>query len=84
VIEGRDQVDWKRHGVFVTFGFFYLVSFIPASLEQLGMIMSARQLHGSLAQTVRLLRVAATAAAVTAHRVRRPCTFQHWKLRANV
>lgn len=26
VIEGRDQMDWKRHGVFVTFGFFYLVS----------------------------------------------------------
>lgn len=26
VIEGREQVDWKRHGVFVTFGFFYLVS----------------------------------------------------------
>jgi hypothetical protein len=41
VIEGRDQVDWKRHGVFVTFGFFYLVRFIPVSLEQGGMIMSA-------------------------------------------
>jgi hypothetical protein len=26
VIEGRDEMDWKRHGVFVTFGFFYLVS----------------------------------------------------------
>jgi len=28
VIEGRDQVDWKRHSVFVTFGFFYLVSLL--------------------------------------------------------
>lgn len=27
VIEGRDQVDWKRHSVFVTFGFFYLGGF---------------------------------------------------------
>lgn len=26
VVERREEVDWKRHGVFVTFGFFYLVS----------------------------------------------------------
>jgi hypothetical protein len=34
VIEGRDQVDWKRHGVFVTFGFFYLVRFIQSHLSR--------------------------------------------------
>jgi hypothetical protein len=26
VIEKREEVDWKRHGVFISFGLFYLVS----------------------------------------------------------
>lgn len=27
IIEGRDEMDWKRHGIFVTFGFLYLGGF---------------------------------------------------------
>ncbi len=37
MIEGRDQVDWKRHGVFVTFGFFYLVRLDSAANRGLGL-----------------------------------------------
>ncbi len=41
VIEGRDQVDWKRHGVFVTFGFFYLVSLETSANKGLGLPASS-------------------------------------------
>ena len=27
VIEGREEMDWKRHSIFVTFGFLYLGGF---------------------------------------------------------
>lgn len=26
VVEGKDEVDWRRHGMFCMFGFAYLVS----------------------------------------------------------
>lgn len=35
VMEGKEwkDVDWKRHALFCSFGFFYLVSWIPSTTE---------------------------------------------------
>jgi hypothetical protein len=61
VIEGREQVDWKRHGVFVTFGFFYLVSFVsPTHQQRAGLQRSAQ----STACCLCVQLVCCTAAAV--------------------